>query len=116
MSAGSVGGLRPAGSVALTRAEADALLYVLDDADRLFMHHHGERVLAMWQRLNRACCYLDGVGGFHGTPAERELAIHAAEALALRWTLDAAWLRTVRPKALRQTVAAVVARCAERAS
>jgi hypothetical protein len=97
-------------AVELSRAETDALLYALDDSDRLFMHHRGQELLALWQRLHLACCYLDGEQGFHGTPEERSLHLTFRDAVNLWLTFDDDYERA-QPKRFRAPLRAVLERC-----
>lgn len=82
--------------IPLSRDEATTLLFVLDDADRLFMHHRGEQLLDLWRRLHLACCYRDGDQGYYGTAAERDLSLSTEEAIAVWLTCDPEWIRTLR--------------------
>lgn len=97
-------------AVGLSRAETDALLYALDDADRLFMHHREEELLQLWQRLHLACCYLDGEAGYHGTPEERSLHLTFRDAVNLWLTIDDEYERA-QPRRFRAPLRAVLERC-----
>lgn len=97
-------------AVVLSRAETAALLYALDDADRLFMHRRGEELLALWQRLHLACCYLDGEAGYHGTPEERSLHLTFRDAVNLWLTIDDEYERA-QPRRFRASLRAVLERC-----
>lgn len=97
-------------AVELSRAEADALLYTLDDADRLFMHHRGDELLALWVRLNHARCYLDGWAGFHGTAEQRSLHLTYHDAVNVWLVLDAEWIGEM-PERFRAHLRAIVERC-----
>jgi hypothetical protein len=96
--------------IVLTRPEARALLEALDDADRLFMHHRGEELLELWRRIHLALCYIDGEQGYHGTEAERSLALTDRDALNLWLVLDVSYLAAL-PVATHARLAGLVARC-----
>jgi hypothetical protein len=94
----------------LTRWEAEALLFALDDADRLFMHALGEQLLRFWQRIHHALCYRDGANGFRGTPEERSLVLSPEEEQQLLQVFDADFLAALPPD-VRTSVHGVLARC-----
>lgn len=98
--------------VTLTRQETNDLLFVLDDADRLFSHPLGDDVLALWQRLHLACCYLDGEQGYHGTDEQRRLTLNGMEALQILCVLSPEWIDDLRPMELRDRMCLLVTRLA----
>lgn len=96
----------------LDRADVDALLYALDDADGLYSGgERAEAMLAMWQRLHHARCYRDGEQGYHGDEATRSFDVSADDALNLWLLCSERWLFTVTPRATRERVTAIINRC-----
>jgi hypothetical protein len=99
-------------ALVLDRADVDALLYALDDADEFFTGgERADRMLDLWQRLNHARCYRDGEQGYHGDEDSRSFAISSDEALNLWLLCSPRWLFTITPRGVRGRVTAIVNRC-----